>query len=95
MNPLSQNNTKKAFNKFDEDLYINKNEINNVNYVKDEDIIDKPLLTNHAVFKVDYTRGSLENKILELEYFTKKKFDELVREIKNFIPIHFNAYVKE
>ena len=36
-----------------------------------------------------------ENKLLELEYFTKKKFDELVREIKNFIPIHFNSYVRE
>ena len=28
----------------------------------------------------------IEQKILELEHFTKKKFDELVSEIKNFIP---------
>ena len=52
--------------------------------------------TYDKVFKpVDNIKGTLENKLIELEYFTKKKFDELVREIKNFIPIHFNSYVRE
>ena len=64
-------------------------------YYKDKDIIDKPLLANQLNFRVDNIKGTLENKLLELEYFTKKKFDELVREIKNFIPIHFNSYVRE
>ena len=82
-------------NFFNDDIYINKNLINNINYCKDEDIIDKPLLINQKDFKVDNIKGNLENKILELEYFTKRKLDELVREIRNFIPIHFNAYIKE
>ena len=64
-------------------------------YVKDEDIIDVPLLMDKTNFKLDSKKGDIENKILELEYFTKKKFDELVREIKNFIPIHFNSRIKD
>ena len=63
-------------------------------YVRDEDIIDIPLLVDPNTFKVDESKGSLENKIMELEFFTKKKLDELVREIKNFIPIHFNSHIK-
>ena len=89
--PLSKYRIKKGY---DEDLFVNKDMINQLNYCKDEDIIDIPLLTNQTEFKVDNTKGNLENKILELEHFTKKKFDELVKEIKNFIPIHFNAYIK-
>jgi hypothetical protein len=86
---------KKYYNIFTDDIFVDKNMINKINYCKDEDIIDKPLLINQTDFKVDNTKGSLENKLLELEYFTKRKLDELVREIKNFIPIHFNAYIKE
>ena len=93
--PLSKYKMKINSNMLNEDIFVNNDEIKNLNYCKDEDIIDKPLLTNQANFKVDITKGSLENKLLELEYFTKKKLDELVREIKNFIPIHFNAYIKE
>ena len=63
-------------------------------YVRDEDIIDIPLLMDKDIFKVDQSKGNIENKIMELEYFTKKKLDELVREIKNFIPIHFNSHIK-
>ena len=93
--PESKYKIKNKYNLLNEDIFINKNDINKINYCKDEDIIDKPLLTNQTNFKVDNVKGSLENKLLELEYFTKKKLDELVREIKNFIPIHFNAYIKE
>jgi len=93
--PVSKFKIKSKFNFFNDDIYINKDLIKNINYCKDEDIIDKPLLINQTNFKVDNTKGSLENKVLELEYFTKRKLDELVREIKNFIPIHFNAYIKE
>ena len=89
--PLSKYRIKKGY---DEDLFVNKDMINQLNYCKDEDIIDIPLLTNQTEFKVYNTKANLENKILELEHFTKKKFDELVKEIKNFIPIHFNAYIK-
>ena len=92
---LSKYKMKISSNMFNEEIFVDNDTIKNCNYCKDEDIIDKPLLTNQANFKVDRTKGSLENKLLELEYFTKKKLDELVREIKNFIPIHFNAYIKE
>ena len=93
----SNNNFKirRSFNSFNEDIFVNKDEIKKMNYYKDKDIIDKPLLVNQIDFRVQNSKGTVENKILELEYFTKKKLDELVREIKNFIPIHFNAYVKE
>ena len=93
--PLSKYKVKNKFNIFNEDIFIDKNLIQQLNYCKDEDIIDKPLLINQTNFKLDNTKGSLENKLLELEYFTKRKLDQLVREIKNFIPIHFNAYIKE
>jgi len=93
--PLSKYKMKISSNMFNEDIFLNNDIIKNCNYCKDEDIIDRPLLINQTNFKVDNTKGSLENKLLELEYFTKKKLDELVREIKNFIPIHFNAYIKE
>ena len=58
--------------------------INKINYCIDEDIIDKPLLINQTDFRVDNLKGSLENKLMELEYFTKWKLEELVREIKKF-----------
>ena len=82
-------NRKKEYNK---ELYYDKNIETNI---KDKDIIDKPLLSNHYIFEVLKGRSGLEKKILELEYFTKKKFDELVKEIKYFIPIHFNSHIKD
>ena len=85
----------RSYNLLNEDIFVNKKKIKKINYYKDKDIIDKPLLANQLNFRVDNIKGTLENKLLELEYFTKKKFDELVREIKNFIPIHFNSYVRE
>ena len=78
-----------------EDIFVNKDDMKKMNYYKDQDIIDKPLLVNQVNFNIQNSKGTIENKLIELEYFTKKKFDELVREIKNFIPIHFNAYIKE
>ena len=90
------NNDKiKMHNNFNEDIYLTKDEMKKMNYFKDKDIIDRPLLVNQPNFRVGNIKGSIENKLIELEYFTKKKFDELVKEIKIFIPIHFNAYVKE
>ena len=86
---------KRNHNLFNEDIFVDKDEFKKLNYYHDKDIIDKPLLVNQYNFKLENSKGTIENKLIELEYFTKKKFDELVREIKNFIPIHFNAYVKE
>ena len=86
---------RKSYNILNEDIFVNKDDIKKMNYIQDKDIIDRPLIANQLNFNVQNVRGGIENKIIELEYFTKKKFDELVREIKNFIPIHFNAYVKE
>ena len=80
--------------KDDKDIYISKDIAKNTRYIKDEDIIDKPLLYDMNIFKIDKKKGSLENRINELEYFTKKKLDELVKEIKIFIPIHFNSYIR-
>lgn len=36
-----------------------------------------------------------DQKINQLEYFSKKKLEELANQIKNFIPISFNPYVKD
>ena len=80
--------------KDDKDIYLPKETAKNTKYIKDEDIIDKPLILDKNIFRFDQTKGNLENRIMELEYFTKKKLDELVKEIKNFIPIHFNSYIK-
>ena len=80
--------------KDDKDIYLSKDTIKNTRYVKDEDIIDEPLILDMNTFKMDQKKGSLENRIIELEYFTKKKLDELVREIKIYIPIHFNSHIR-
>ena len=78
------------------DLYLDKDIINNLRYVKDENLIDEPLIiSSKNTFLVDKRKTMIENKLYELEFFTKKKLDELVKEIKNFIPIHFNAYIKD
>ena len=77
-----------------DDIYLSKDYIKSTRYVKDEDIIDKPLLLDMNVFNIEKKKGNLENRLSELEYFTKKKLDELVKEIKIFIPIHFNSYIK-
>ena len=89
---LSMNYVNK--DKDDKDIYIDKEVFKNVRFIKDEEIIDRPLLFDRNNFKIDKNKGLLENKILELEFFTKKKFDELVNEIKHFIPIHFNSHLK-
>ena len=80
--------------KDDKDIYLSKDSIRNIRYLKDEDIIDQPLILDTNILKMDQNKGNLENRLIELEYFTKKKLDELVREIKIYIPIHFNSYIK-
>lgn len=91
-NSLSYNRNEKENNK---DIYLDKEIINNLKCVKDQDLIDKPLiLYTKNYFRIDPTKSKIENKLIELEYFTKKKFDELVEEIKNFIPIHFNSHLR-
>ena len=77
-----------------DDIFLSKDYIKSTRYVKDEEIIDRPLLLDMNVFNVEKKKGNLENRLMELEYFTKKKLDELVKEIKIFIPIHFNSYIK-
>ena len=104
MPPILKTDMKKKLNNFeleranifkdDKDIYLSKENIKNVRYVKDEDIIDQPLILDVNNYKFDQRKGNLENRLMELEYFTKKKLDELVREIKIFIPIHFNSYIK-
>jgi hypothetical protein len=91
-NSLSYNRYEKENNK---DIYLDKEIINNLKCVKDQDLIDKPLiLYTKSYFRIDPTKSKIENKLIELEYFTKRKFDELVQEIKNFIPIHFNSHLR-
>ena len=86
---------KANFFKDDKDIYLSKNILTSTRYIKDEEIIDMPLLYDMNAFKIDKNKGNLENRITELEYFTKKKLDELVKEIKIFIPIHFNSHLKD
>ena len=80
--------------KDDKEIYLTKDILTSTRYIKDEDIIDKPLLFDMNVFKVEKNKGNLENRVNELEYFLKKKLDELVKEIKIFIPIHFNSHIR-
>ena len=64
--------------------------------VPDSEIIDIPLIpSNKNYLEIEKNKSVVEKKIIELEFFTKKKFDELVNEIKNFIPIHFNSYIRD
>ncbi len=73
----------------------NKNKpSSNIQIIPDCEIIDIPLIQTENL-QIDKNKTQLEKKIIELEFFTKKKFDELVKEIKNFIPIHFNSYIKD
>jgi len=80
---------------YDKELFYDKSIEKKLNYIKDKDIIDEPLISNQENFNLIEEKGSIDKKILELEFFTKKKFDELVKEIKNFIPIHFNSHLKD
>ena len=73
----------------------NKNFLKKIAFIRDEQIIDKPLLCNQENFEVSRSAGDMEKKLLHLEFFVKKKFDELVKEIKIFIPIHFNSYTRD
>ena len=64
--------------------------------VPDNKIIDMPLIPfNKSNLEIEKNKSYLEKRLIELEFFTKKKFDELVNEIKIFIPIHFNSYIKD
>ena len=53
------------------------------------------MLCNQENFEVQKCAGDIEKKLLHLLFFMKKKFDELVKEIKIFIPIHFNSYTRD
>ena len=85
----------KSIDNYNKDIYLDSDIFKKIKYIKDEEIIDRPLLLDRNIFKLDKNKGCLESKIIELEFFTKKKFDELVKEIKNFIPIHFNSHLKD
>ena len=63
---------------YDKDIYYDKSIEKQLNYIKDKDIIDEPLISNQENFKLINEKGTLDQKILELEYFTKKKFDEQI-----------------
>ena len=74
---------------------VSKDVLEKIKVIKDEDIIDKPLLCNQENFEVRRCDGDIEKKLIHLEFFVKKKLDELVREIKIFIPIHFNSHTRD
>ena len=84
-----------TYKQYGKELYYDKSIEKELNYIKDKDIIDEPLISNQDNFKLIEEKGGIDKKLLELEFFTKKKFDELVKEIKNFIPIHFNSHLKD
>ena len=68
-------------------MYLSNDDLNNI-----EDI---PLIPkSQCTFRLDSSRSPLENRVIEFEFFTKKKFDELVSEIKKYLPIHFNSHLK-
>ena len=69
--PISKYRIKNKYNIFNEDIFVNKIMINKRNYFRDEDIIEKPLLINQTHFKFGNLKGGAENKLMELEYFTK------------------------
>jgi hypothetical protein len=56
----------------------------------------KSLDTNVKDLKNDLVKKleNSEKKLLMMEHHTKKKLEELATQIKNFIPINFNAYYK-
>ena len=76
-------------------IYLNKDFLGKINIIKDRQIVDKPLLCNQENFEVRKCEGDIEKKVLHLEFFIKKKLDELVKEIKIYIPIHFNSYTRD
>ena len=49
--------------KDDKDIYLSKDVLTSTRYIKDEDIIDKPLIYDTQVFKFDKKKGNLENRI--------------------------------
>ena len=56
---------------------------------------DVPLIPTYQTnFYSDLSKSPIENRIIEFEFFTKKKFDELVSEIKQFLPIKFNSHIR-
>lgn len=65
---------------------------NNHNLLK----IFHSLDSNLADFKKEVTKkmSFTEKKLLEMEHYAKKKLEELAGQVKNYIPINFNAYVK-
>ena len=77
------------------ELLLNNKDLKKMTIIKDDEIIDEPLLCNQTNFEVKKTAGDIEKKLLHLEFFIKKKFDELVKEIKIFIPIHFNSHTRD
>ena len=90
---LSHNNNIEK--KSEKDIYLDKDTISKLKCIKDDKLIDEPLIINKKDYlEIESNKSNVENRIIELEYFTKKKFDELVQEIKNFIPIHFNSHVR-
>jgi hypothetical protein len=52
---------------------------------------------NFFDFKKEFFKkiSNTEQKINHIEYFSKKKFEELAGQIKNFLPINFNPYMKD
>lgn len=52
---------------------------------------------NFFNFKKEFFKkiSNTEQKINQIEYFSKKKFEELAGQIKNFLPINFNPYMKD
>jgi hypothetical protein len=56
----------------------------------------KEFVSTFNDFKKDFNKKMISNdkKALEIEHYTKKKLEELASQIRHFIPISFNAYVR-
>jgi hypothetical protein len=90
---ISNTNTK--LNNKDENSNFNGNL--NMNNIKDFLMKNfNTVNTNYSDFKKEIGKKLTyqEKKLLEMEHYSKKKLEELAGQIKNFIPINFNAYVK-
>ena len=102
----SNNSNNKNYNPLKEnEEFLKKNymptEINsligNTNEKQELAILPNDLNENLFILKKEFFKkiNLTEQRINQIEYFAKKKLEELASQIKNYIPINFNAYIKD
>ena len=71
--------------------------IGNTNEKQELAILPNDLNENLFILKKEFFKkiNLTEQRINQIEYFAKKKLEELASQIKNYIPINFNAYIKD